>query len=342
MNSLFLTRKRSVITALAAVACFSSIGDVCAADEAVDSTTKQKSPRTVIAAPKPPVARYRIPLRLATGAAARGWLGRMPARRHVAKPESLIPPPAPLLEPVELDRMPVPVPPAAIHRSEEIATPLSLRYGTALPPTAVSEPPLPKALSVTTQPLNVTPVSQSTELDIPEQKTDVPEEASAIPAASDLDQLLHGRSLGAVSLFMASESETLSGEALKTPDDLAGQIMTGFGVYHDLPAVRAGRFCRNSQVPLFMNPLYFEDPNLERCGQGHGCFTELVSAVRFFGRVPLVPYMMGANPPLSCVPSLGDCPACHSFGHDAYLPPCDRDATALQTACTVGLIFLLP
>lgn len=89
-------------------------------------------------------------------------------------------------------------------------------------------------------------------------------------------------------------------------------------------------------------PLYFEDPNLERCGQSHGVFTDAVSAAHFFGRIPMVPYLVTARPPERCVAALPDCPMCQRFGHDAYMPPPTGLSVATQSAAVVGLIFLIP
>ncbi|MEZ6063874.1 MAG: hypothetical protein R3C19_26300 [Planctomycetaceae bacterium] len=97
--------------------------------------------------------------------------------------------------------------------------------------------------------------------------------------------------------------------------------------------------------PICYRPLYFEDPNLERCGQAHGCLTELVSIAHFAGRIPVLPYMMVAEPPHDCVAAKPDCPMCSSFGPDAYFPrpdEVDLGGVAVQAAATVGLIFLLP
>ncbi len=379
MNDLLIVQKRSFFTALAAVACFSTTCNLSQADEAADHSTQKKSPRTVIKDHLPPVAPVqappsshdRAPVRLATGAAARGWLGRMPERRQTQPPESVLPPPAPPIEPLleppveppmaplDTGLFPVPVPPAAIRRTNDIPALLSLRRGTILAAPLGAEALLPQSVSTFSQPLQVQPISQSetsppepTPIPAPQTPATVtpegatPKDSAAAsqtsPAMSDIDLLLYGRPLTSVSLSSAMLSETLTGDTLKTPDDQAGQILAGFGAYEELPAVRYARRNHFNQHPMFFNPLYFEDPNLERCGQGHGCFTELVSVARFFGRVPVVPYMLGAQPPLSCVRSLGDCPTCHTFGCDAYLPPLDKDAAAWQTACTVGLIFLLP
>ena len=66
------------------------------------------------------------------------------------------------------------------------------------------------------------------------------------------------------------------------------------------------------------NPLYFEDPNLERCGVHCGCFTTVKSAACFFGNAVALPYLAVATPPRTCMPTLGDCPTCAEFDTDAY------------------------
>ena len=89
-------------------------------------------------------------------------------------------------------------------------------------------------------------------------------------------------------------------------------------------------------------PLYFEDPNLERCGGGWGCFTTLASIGHFYGTIPVLPYRLTAEPPRQCVQTLPDCPACQRFGCDAYLPPWSWKAAAVQAAATVGAVFIVP
>lgn len=97
--------------------------------------------------------------------------------------------------------------------------------------------------------------------------------------------------------------------------------------------------------PMHSNPLYFEDPNLERCGRSHGHFTEVVSIANFAARVPMLPYMMTVEPPCSVVPVKPDCPTCSKFGPDAYFPnpdEVDLGAATVQAAFIIGLAFLLP
>ena len=90
------------------------------------------------------------------------------------------------------------------------------------------------------------------------------------------------------------------------------------------------------------NPLYFENADLERCGAGQGCLTDAASAVRFFGTIPILPYLATDMPPASCIRALPDCPACHRFGLTPYHRPFNPQAAAVQAAAVVGLIFLVP
>jgi len=56
---------------------------------------------------------------------------------------------------------------------------------------------------------------------------------------------------------------------------------------------------------LCYQPIYIEDVNLERYGYSHGVLQPFVSAVHFFGTIPLLPYKMGMHPESECIYSLG-------------------------------------
>ncbi|MEZ6122902.1 MAG: hypothetical protein R3C49_06960 [Planctomycetaceae bacterium] len=150
------------------------------------------------------------------------------------------------------------------------------------------------------------------------------------------------RSLSSVTLFDSLVPETPNGTELKVPEDQGAELYASFGsVYDSTPAVIPSGPARN-WFQTYHQPLYFEDPNLERCGIHHGCLTDAVSLLWFFGRVPAVPYMVGSQPPCQCVPSLGDCPLCHAYDHTAYLPPPNVRGAVFQAVCTVGMVFLIP
>ncbi|MEP3482186.1 MAG: hypothetical protein ABJZ55_23275 [Fuerstiella sp.] len=163
--------------------------------------------------------------------------------------------------------------------------------------------------------------------------------------ANDLPDLVKCCPLSTISLAQASATESLKHEALPVPPNEAADYLQSQGSQsaafsHATPTLSYSSGLHSSGV--YFQPLYFEDPNLERCGTGHGIATELVSAVRFFGRAPLIPYLIGSQHPHRCVQSLGDCKVCHRYGKAAYLPKLNAKGVAFQTAATLGLVFLFP
>ena len=94
--------------------------------------------------------------------------------------------------------------------------------------------------------------------------------------------------------------------------------------------------------PFRNNPLYFEDPNLERCGISHGCLTEVSSAGHFLFNTVILPYRVAAQPPCECVPSLGDCPTCNEFDSSAALPPWSWRGVVAEAGVITGLVFIIP
>lgn len=109
------------------------------------------------------------------------------------------------------------------------------------------------------------------------------------------------------------QSATLTAQ-LERPVDVACQYMDPFSpaYYSTPPRFGAHRPSRDTHV-LMHQPLYFEDANLERCGQTSGCLTTACSSVHFATSIAFVPFHMAVEHPHSCVPSLPDCPTCHSF-----------------------------
>lgn len=57
---------------------------------------------------------------------------------------------------------------------------------------------------------------------------------------------------------------------------------------------------------LCHKPLYFEDIQLERYGHSFGPYVQpVISHAHFFVTVPILPYLMGVNPPNECMYTLG-------------------------------------
>lgn len=164
--------------------------------------------------------------------------------------------------------------------------------------------------------------------------------SDAEPTAKALPKIVKCCPLSTISLAEASATESLKHEALPVPPNEAADYLKSQGSRFATSSYAAPILPNSAAV--YYQPLYFEDPDLERSGTGHGMATELVSAVRFFGRAPLIPYLVGSQNPHHCVRSLGDYQVCHRYGRTAYLPKLNAKGVAFQTAATVGLVFLLP
>jgi hypothetical protein len=93
---------------------------------------------------------------------------------------------------------------------------------------------------------------------------------------------------------------------------------------------------------LYHRPLYFEDVNLERHGHRVRCVQPLVSAARFYGTVPALPYLMALDSPRECVYTLGESRpgSCHALKVQQY--PLRLGPAAIQALVVAGLVFAVP
>lgn len=89
-------------------------------------------------------------------------------------------------------------------------------------------------------------------------------------------------------------------------------------------------------------PLYFEDVNLERHGFSYGVWQPFVSGAKFFSRLPALPYLMAAQPPLETQFTLGETRPGNHANYVVTRPPVRFDAAAVEAAVVVGLVFLIP
>ena len=94
---------------------------------------------------------------------------------------------------------------------------------------------------------------------------------------------------------------------------------------------------------FFHMPAYFDDVPLERYGQSWNRHLQpAVSGAKFFLQIPAIPYKMGVDPPHSCISTLGHRPPGDCVPCIRQTLPHQADATLVQAAATVGLVFLLP
>jgi len=93
---------------------------------------------------------------------------------------------------------------------------------------------------------------------------------------------------------------------------------------------------------LVHQPLYFEDLNLERYGYSYGCAQPFVSAARFFGRVPFLPYAMTVHPHYKSEYALGYGRPGSPFPYVHPVPPASLSGAAVEAGVLTGLFFLIP
>jgi hypothetical protein len=93
---------------------------------------------------------------------------------------------------------------------------------------------------------------------------------------------------------------------------------------------------------LAHQPLYFEDVNLERNGYSCGIGQPFVSAARFFGRIPLLPYALAVHPHHEVQYALGESRPGSSAPYVHVRPPLSGQGALAQAAVVTGLFFLIP
>lgn len=173
--------------------------------------------------------------------------------------------------------------------------------------------------------------------------TDTPNENLLVEEGSSAPIRSGRRPLTAIRLADSIVLLDDSGQSLAKPEDSNPQQSTAIPAeHHYVPAPWHRSHASRNTYPIRYQPLYFEDPNMERCGETGGCLTEAKSITHFAGRIPLLPYMMTSNSPHKCVRALSDCPTCQQFGLNAYLPKPTVKAIAVQAAATVGAIYVIP
>jgi hypothetical protein len=93
---------------------------------------------------------------------------------------------------------------------------------------------------------------------------------------------------------------------------------------------------------LIHQPLYFEDINLERYGYSFGVAQPFVSAVRFFSRIPLLPYAMTVHPPWKAEYALGYWRPGSPAPYVHQVPPPSAHGALVEAAVVTGLFFVIP
>ena len=94
---------------------------------------------------------------------------------------------------------------------------------------------------------------------------------------------------------------------------------------------------------FFHMPAYFDDVPLERYGQSIAPRLQpAISGAKFVLQIPAFPYKVGIDRPHDCITTLGHRPPGDCVPCIRQRLPKELDASVIQGATTVGLVFLLP
>ncbi|MBX3412545.1 MAG: hypothetical protein KF708_07645 [Pirellulales bacterium] len=94
---------------------------------------------------------------------------------------------------------------------------------------------------------------------------------------------------------------------------------------------------------LCHKPLYFEEMALERYGHSTGPLTQpFVSGAHFFVTLPILPYLMGVEPPCECIYDLGYYRPGSCAPYMIYPIPISLRGAVLEAGAWVGGVFLIP
>lgn len=168
------------------------------------------------------------------------------------------------------------------------------------------------------------------------------EDEVLIPSADVLAEL---KPIGSIEIRKAVEIPQLAemdNPKLREPADQARAMLRKRPPFKYWPVYREPWSANRDSFAFHHQPLWFEDPNLERCGKGYRHFSSISSYIHFNANISILPYRMTAEPAWCCVRSLPDCNHCQKFGYDAYLPPWSWRAAAVQAGAVVGFIYAIP
>lgn len=159
-----------------------------------------------------------------------------------------------------------------------------------------------------------------------------------------IEEGTEGNNIALAGLFKPMNQITLQEKKPEEPkpENLAEEMYAAYQPIEVFGSYDWLQFTDRSMYRTYHQPLYFEDPKLERCGNGWGVAQPFVSAGIFTGQALLLPYQMGSHHPDKKMWSLGDCPTCYTYPLEAYVPKPTVKNVAAQMVGTVGMIFLIP
>jgi len=119
------------------------------------------------------------------------------------------------------------------------------------------------------------------------------------------------------------------------PDEAPPLVLNSPG----MPIRHSAPFYSTPRAPHFEHrPLYFEERSTERDGRSWGAAQPAVSAARFFGTIPMLPYAMGARPQRTRITTGNGI----NPPQDRYTPREHLRGIVSEAAAATGLIYALP
>lgn len=142
---------------------------------------------------------------------------------------------------------------------------------------------------------------------------------------------------------------------LKAEVAIQDESLTQFGSWDSptgeasmTPARFAPRLVSWAAPAVYTNPLYFEQPNVERYGhyaavcENDNATQSAVSAAHFFVSIPALPYKIGAACPSECNYVLGSYRPGSCNPHQLLRPEWSLRGLLFEGMTATGLVFLLP
>jgi hypothetical protein len=171
--------------------------------------------------------------------------------------------------------------------------------------------------------------------------------STSMPQGAAVSQTQRIRSLREISIDITPPEMfgQKNQERLPLPQNLAAEVFPSEPLYYDsglnqytnrwIPGPESMAFC--------YQPLYFEEVNVERYGRNFGVFQPVVSAASFYARIPVLPYMIVAQPARRCTdPAHWTLPGYRISPWEHRPHSVSAGGLASEAGFVAGLILLIP
>jgi len=156
--------------------------------------------------------------------------------------------------------------------------------------------------------------------------------------AEPLSEIADGKPIDRIGASLSSDQGELPPDYATMRFAQAGEVVHGTGASRNW----GDSAFRWEAAAMHHQPLYFEDINLERHGYSTGMLQPVVSAAHFFGRVPVLPYLIGARPHRECTYTLGHYRPGSCAPFERHWPRPSLRGGLYQAGTVTGMIFVFP